>query len=97
MPSFGERAVGLTFNPSGDNDVNEVKRLFAEVIDFLNNLRAETHDPEKKRMYSVAITDAQTAQMWGVKAITWRLDEAEEEVVTQGTTAHPTPAQNQRF
>jgi hypothetical protein len=29
-------------------------------------------DPEIKRMYSIAITEAQTAQMWAVKAATWR-------------------------
>jgi len=70
--SFGERAVGLTFNPSGDAHVNEIKKGFAAVIDILNDLRDDTTDGEKKRMYSLAISDAQAAQMWGVKAVTWR-------------------------
>ena len=43
--TFGEKAVGLSFNPSGDDAV--------------------------ARRASVAITEAQTAQMWAVKAITW--------------------------
>lgn len=38
----------------------------------MNYLRQLTEDPEVKRMASVAITEAQTAQMWAVKAITWR-------------------------
>jgi hypothetical protein len=70
--TFGERAVGLTFNPSGDKAVNDVKAAFAHVIDLLNELREAAGDGEKKRMYSVAITESQSAQMWGVKAITWR-------------------------
>jgi hypothetical protein len=71
--SFGERAVGLTFNPSGDHEVTVIKQAFAQVIDFCNNARNEEGlDPEIKRMFSVAITEAQTAQMWAVKAITWR-------------------------
>ena len=30
------------------------------------------YPPEVSRMLSVAITDAQTAQMWAVKAVTWQ-------------------------
>jgi hypothetical protein len=70
--TFGERAVGLAFNPSGDPVVNELKQAMAEFIDICAEQRAKTDDPEIARMYSVAITEAQTAQMWGVKAATWR-------------------------
>jgi hypothetical protein len=35
-------------------------------------MRTETDNPEVKRMLSLAITDAQTAQMWTVKAMTWQ-------------------------
>ncbi len=69
--TFGEKAVGLTFNPSGDQEVYKCKRMFAALIDQLNNLRHETNDPEVKRLASVAITEAQSAQMWAVKALTW--------------------------
>lgn len=71
--TFGEKAVGLTFNPSNNADVQAVKEEFAATIDHLNNLRDEASDGEVKRMLSVAITEAQTAQMWGVKAVTWSL------------------------
>jgi hypothetical protein len=70
--SFGERAVGLTFNPSGDETVAALKRTAAAFIDTCHEERNSATDPEVKRMYSVAITEAQTAQMWSVKAATWR-------------------------
>jgi len=70
--TFGERAVGLTFNPSGDASVQHFKQKFAEIIDALNEHREATRDPEVKRMLSIAITDSQSAQMWAVKAATWR-------------------------
>lgn len=70
--TFGEMAVGLTFNPSGDNDVSKCKQEFAAVIDRMNDLRNASDNQEVRRMCSVAITEAQTAQMWAVKAITWR-------------------------
>jgi len=69
--SFGGKAVGLSFNPGGDQDVNEIKALYAKIIDELNNLRG-TERNERARLLSIAITEAQTAQMWAVKAITWK-------------------------
>jgi hypothetical protein len=70
--SFGEKAVGLSFNPSGDPLVNELKTLYAQIIDELNDRREESDNPESKRLYSIAINEAQSAQMWAVKAVTWR-------------------------
>jgi hypothetical protein len=70
-PTFGEKAVGLTFNPSGDPLVNDLKREFAGIIDRLDAVRANA-TPEGKRLASIAITEAQGAQMWAVKAATWR-------------------------
>ena len=70
---FGQRASGVSFNPSGDPLVNDIKQVSADFINLLNNARASTENPEVKRMYSVAITEIQTAQMWGVKAATWEL------------------------
>jgi hypothetical protein len=70
--TYGEKAVGLTFNPSNDDAVANCKAEFAKVIDRMNDLRNSTDNAEVKRMCSVAITEAQTAQMWAVKAITWK-------------------------
>lgn len=72
--TFGEKAVGLTFNPSNDPDVQAVKEAFAKAIDLCNNLKPEYNGKpnEKSRMFAIAITEAQTAQMWAVKGITWK-------------------------
>jgi hypothetical protein len=70
--SFGGKAVGLTFNPSNDPNVQKLKESYADIIDHLNNTRNLTADPEIKRLCSVAITEAQGAQMWAVKAVTWK-------------------------
>jgi hypothetical protein len=70
--SYGEKAVGLGFNPGANPEVYACKAGFAVEIDRMNDLRNATTDNEVKRMASVAITELQTAQMWAVKAITWK-------------------------
>jgi hypothetical protein len=70
--TYGEKAVGLSFNPSGDREVKKVKELFAEIIDVCSEGRERTESLEQKRLFSIAITEAQTAQMWAVKAITYK-------------------------
>ena len=69
--TFGEKAVGITFNPGGNNKVNAIKNFASQYIDVLNLYRSETDNPEIKRQLSIAITEAQSSQMWAVKAITW--------------------------
>lgn len=70
--TYGQKAVGLSFNPSSNPEVDKCKAIFAEAIDQLNALRAQTASAEVKRLCSLAITDAQSSQMWGVKAMTWK-------------------------
>lgn len=72
--TFGEKAVGLSFNPSGDEKVTKVKKLYAEIIDILHEDRGDNRD-ERARHASVAITDAETAQMRAVKALTFSREE----------------------
>lgn len=74
MSTFGERAVGLDFNPSGDPKVRQLKELYAQIIDICDEARTADapNQGEKRRLWSIAITEAQTAQMWSVKAATWR-------------------------
>ncbi len=72
--TYGEKAVGLTFNPSNDSTVQEIKVTYAKIIDTLNLKIGDLSpsvDGEKIRLYKIAITEAQTAQMWAVKAVTW--------------------------
>ena len=71
--SYGEKAVGLSFNPSADPVVEEIKSGYAKLIDRMDAIRNDPdNSSEKKRLASIAITEAQTAQMWAVKAWTWK-------------------------
>lgn len=70
--TFGQKAVGITFNPGGKPEVNAIKQLAAEYIDYLNLQREQATSSEVKRQLSIAITEAQTSQMWAVKAVTWQ-------------------------
>ena len=70
--TFGEKAVGLTFNPSSDPTVEAIKRKCADLIDEIHELRTNQPNPEIARMAGIAITELQTAQMWAVKAVTWK-------------------------
>ncbi len=73
--TYGEKAVGLTFNPSSDPKVDKIKSLYAEIIDIMADVRTpspNTLPSEQGRLASIAITEAQTAQMWAVKAITYK-------------------------
>lgn len=69
--TYGQKAVGLNFNPGGDENVNKVKQFYAQIIDLINDMLDGTPS-EKARLIKIAITEAQTAQMWAVKAITWK-------------------------
>lgn len=73
--TFGEKAVGITFNPSQDLKVEGIKRRCADLIDEIHKLRTYQADLEVARMASIAITDIQSAQMWAVKAATWKHEE----------------------
>jgi hypothetical protein len=70
--TYGEKACGVSFNPGGLESVASIKADFAAIVDKLHNERESATSPEVKRMLSVAITEAQTAQMWAVKAVTWQ-------------------------
>lgn len=70
--TYGEKAVGLTFNPSNDPTVQTIKAKCADLIDEIHELRTNQPNAEIARMASIAITDLQNAQMWAVKAATWK-------------------------
>jgi hypothetical protein len=70
--TFGEKAVGLSFNPSNNPSVDECKRQFAKAIDFLHEFRSDAKVSDgAKRHASIAITELESAQMRAVKALTW--------------------------
>lgn len=70
--TYGEKAVGLDFNPSGDHKVTVLKQAYAQIIDLCAQERDKAGKGEMARLWSIAITEAQGAQMWAVKAATWR-------------------------
>ncbi len=70
--TYGQKAVGISFNPSQLPEVDRVKQTYANTIDQMNELRGVTTSAEVKRMTSIAITETQAACMWAVKALTWK-------------------------
>jgi hypothetical protein len=77
--TFGEKAVGLTFNPSGDEKVNRAKRLMADALDLLKEVEAEKTDGgkaisswEANVFRTNAFNKTVDAQMALVKYITWK-------------------------
>lgn len=72
--TYGEKAVGLTFNPSNDPTVQKLKELYAEIIDLVVSIPvnppANGFVSEKTMMLDQAVRYAQTAQMWAVKVAT---------------------------
>jgi len=73
--TFGEKAVGLTFNPANNKDVQELKELYAKVIDKLESFKSQrqTGDYMTNSLDGMALRDAIRAQMSAVKAVTWGL------------------------
>lgn len=74
--TFGGKAVGLTFNPSNNADVDAIKKTAANFIDQICGPSGEKltdTDGEVIAMRKLALRAAQEAQMWAVKAATWTL------------------------
>lgn len=73
--SYGQKLVGLSFNPSANDDVTKVKQLYAEIIDILDadcknrNLNGQ---PDTAELHSYVKMQALSAQMIAVKQLTWK-------------------------
>lgn len=74
IATAGEIAVGLAFNPSGDEKVSRIKQLFAKAFDIVEqNVPADDGTlltSRKRKMRDAALQEIITAQMWAVKVIT---------------------------
>lgn len=74
--SFGEKLVGKTFNPSGDDKVARLKALAAEMADIVHAHDSKAGDELGEGQYlnstfkGGAIRRILDAQMWAVKHIT---------------------------
>ena len=67
--TLGEQRCHIDFNPSADDKIGTFKRMMADAIDYCNNELMATEDGEAKRCFSIAMTDLESAQMFGVKGI----------------------------
>ena len=63
-PTTGEKRVRVLFNPSADDAVERIKRKAAALIDEIDQSEGEP------RLKALAMTAAEEASMWGVKAVT---------------------------
>lgn len=70
--TFGQKAVGASFNPSGDDAVAKCKQTFADAIDQLKEFSDKSHSEEAMALAELAIRDIQKVQMLAVKALTWK-------------------------
>lgn len=70
--TFGEKLVGLTFNPSNDGKVFKAKQLCAELADLLHNdyNNGNEHTQLQARLYDHTIGEILNAQMNVVKVLT---------------------------
>lgn len=69
--TYGEKLVGITFNPGGSPEVNACKQMAANMIDQLNDkMHSQEHTGEQIAHFKLAIREIQGAQMWAVKALT---------------------------
>lgn len=62
--TFGEEFVDVSFNPSENPKVKEIKAQAAKLIDVINDC-----DLKDRRRTAVAFTNIETACMYAVKAI----------------------------
>lgn len=73
--TFGQRAVGLTFN-HGEGEifkqVNQAKQTCADAIDQMKESELKSESGEYKALCTIARRKLQSAQMDMVKAITWK-------------------------
>lgn len=69
--SFGEKLVGLNFNPSNDDKVGQVKKLFAQIADIMQSQRDLQETTQLQNLlYNHTVGEVLNAQMNCVKVLT---------------------------
>jgi hypothetical protein len=69
--TFGEKLVGLTFNPSNDDSVSKAKRLCADLADLLmEDFKLTERSEFKEKLFHHAVGEILNAQMNVVKVLT---------------------------
>jgi len=64
--TLGQKRVGINFNPSGEEIVDQIKAKSAELIDLCESMK--TSMPERNRLIALAQTNFEIASMFAVKA-----------------------------
>ena len=78
LQTFGEKAVGITFNPSGSDEVHEAKMLAAKQIDLLEKVHIKLTNDSANTTWVRNVLRTQafnllvSAQMALVKYLTWK-------------------------
>lgn len=67
-PTLGERRVDVSFNPSGDATIGQLKRMAADLIDAINAIPVPPNGIDIRRCQAVAMTAIEDGAMWAVKA-----------------------------
>lgn len=76
--TFGQKAVGLQFNPSGDESVNKAKQLSADLIDLVEEHKEKVRSQGVQLSWvtnvfrTAAFNAVIAAQMAVVKFLTWK-------------------------
>jgi hypothetical protein len=84
VPTFGEQLVGVDFNPSGSDEVKEVKQLFAKIANILEkNYRETNKHPLKSLLFDHATGEILNAQMNVVKVLTLKHYKEKQDEVTR--------------
>jgi hypothetical protein len=70
--TFGEKLVGLNFNPSNDDKVSKAKKLCADLADLVESeyRNGNEHTFLQSRLYDHTIGEILNAQMNVVKLLT---------------------------
>jgi hypothetical protein len=70
--TLGTDRVRLSFNPSANTDVENIKQRTADCIDWCEGKHKELgpNDNERARLLALACTAFEEAAMWAVKAVT---------------------------
>lgn len=70
--TFGERLVGINFNPSADDKVSRIKSICAELADIVNEevMSNENRSALQAKLLDHAICEILNAQMNAVKVVT---------------------------
>jgi hypothetical protein len=68
--TLGMDRVRMTFNPSNNYQVDNIKGRTSDLIDLCQDMKGATSNAETARLLSLAQTAYEEAAMWAVKAAT---------------------------